>query len=344
MKYNIIFTILFLIITQFSFAAGGSDKGQPQWVLNLEEVYPNAQFVTARGEGATRREAETRAAAVISQYFLSQITAEQSSRAVYTTRNDAVNVERQTIDNTVIETQMKITAMRYAQDPWHNKKAKQWETIVYINRNEAWDLYEPNAKRQSDALLNLIRAADEEKEPFNAFLRYGNALAYEGGAEYSGARLFSQVLNPGKANMLFADADKSLSAIMQKRFDVREKSRMFIECPVDFDKIVYQAAVKAVGAYGFSVEPSRANTQTRVVIQVEEGAQKLDAGQFYYPALTMTVSVQKGSLFSFKVQGERSGAMNPDLAKRRAYTALAGELEKSFAVELEKHQKSLIGK
>lgn len=208
----------------------------PRWVLNINEVYPASEYITGRGEGNTRREAESRAMTVISQFFLTQVNSVQSSRSVFTTGVDGVTgVERQTIDSVVVETQVQLITMRYAPDPWHDPKTRIWETVAYIKREEGWEVYEPSAKRQSDALLAIIQAADTETEPFNAFLRYGNALAYENGAEYSGTRTFAQVLYPAKATAFFAKADAALTTVPQKQLAARERSRIFVSCSVDYN-------------------------------------------------------------------------------------------------------------
>jgi hypothetical protein len=234
---------------------------------------------------------------------------------------------------------------RYASDPWYDPKTKIWETVAYIKRDEGWEVYEPNIKRQSDALLAIIQAADADAdagvEPFNAFLRYGNAFAYENSVEYSGTRAFAQVLYPAKAAALFAEADAALGELTQKQLAVRERSRMFVSCPVDYNGIVYQATVRAIGASGFAVEQNRNLANTQCLIQVEEGEQRRDAGIFYYPVLTGTIGGKNGAPFSFKIQADRQGAINPDIAKRRAYDALAGALENSFANELKKYQDAL---
>jgi hypothetical protein len=100
--------------------------------------------------------------------------------------------------------------------------------------------------------------------------------------------------------------------------------------------------VKVLGASGFGVARNRAAAAAFCAVLVEEGMQKQENGVLFYPALTASISGTAGPLFSFKITGERQGALNPDLAKRRAYTALAAALEASFAGELQKRQAALV--
>jgi hypothetical protein len=207
--------------------------------------------------------------------------------------------------------------------------------VAYINRDEAWTVYEPNAKRQADALLALFKAAGEETDAFNAVLRYGAIGAYADSAEFSAVRDFAQTLNPAKSNALFREADEALAGYREKLFAAQEKVRVYVECPADYNRMIYQAMVKALGTSGFAAEENRGRAGAYCVIQVDAEPQKQDNGTFYYPALSGTISGSAGALFSFSVKAERQGAMNPDLAKRRAYTALAAALEKSFPAELQ---------
>jgi hypothetical protein len=69
--------------------------------------------------------------------------------------------------------------------------------------------------------------------------------------------------------------------------------------------------------------------------------QKLEAGTFYYPTLTAALTGKNGALFTYSRTLERVGAVNPDVAKRRAYNEIAGEIEKSFLEELDKTMSGL---
>jgi hypothetical protein len=97
---------------------------------------------------------------------------------------------------------------------------------------------------------------------------------------------------------------------------------------------VYRAALAAFGAEGFPVERNRNAASAVCFIQVDEGAQKLESGTFYTPSLTGTVNGAAGAVFSFTVTAPRQSAVNPELGRRRAYTALAAALGEAFAGEL----------
>jgi len=318
-------------------------QAPPEWLQNTYSVYPQSEYITGRGHGTTRSEAETKARTEIAYFFNTQVNAEMSARQVFTTGRDGItNEERQTIENSVIRTEVQQRVVRFAEDPWRNPRTKVWDTVAYIRRDEGWTVYEPDFKRQSEAFLNIVLSADTETVPFNAFLRYGNAIAYANSLEYRGTQAFASILHPARARILFTGADVAEAALPQKQLAARERSRMYVESPVDYNNMAYQATVRALGNAGFSVERNRNNALTYCLVQVEEGEQIMSAGVFYNPVLTGIISGKNGSLFSFKIEGARQGAISQDLAKRRAYTALSDALETAFTTELARYQNTLI--
>jgi len=103
-KLNIVSILLaWLMVTA---CASAPLKTPPAWVSNTYTVYPESEYITGRGQGATRVEAEAKARAAVSSFFLTQVNAEMSTRQVFTTGRDGITKEeRQTIENTVIRTQ-----------------------------------------------------------------------------------------------------------------------------------------------------------------------------------------------------------------------------------------------
>jgi uncharacterized protein (DUF934 family) len=334
---------LFAALAPLLFAAcAGTPKSAPTpgWIPDVQTVYPSGEFIAQRREGDTRQDAELAGLNAISFYFESEITAELSSRESWTAVDGETHTESRIEDTMLVQSQTRLMAVRYAEDPWFNAKTKKWETVAYINRDEGWTVYEPQAQRARDALLALAAAAETEAEPFVRALRHNAAQAYAGGAEFNAIRGFAQVLHPAKAAALFAPSDAVISALPEKSYTARQNATVFIDCPLDLDGLVYTAASAAFGAGGFPVSRDRRAASSVCLIRVDEGMQKLEAGTFFYPTLTGTVNGASGALFTFTVQSPRQGAINPDLAKRRAYTALADAFKESFPGELNKQRTS----
>ena len=337
MKF-VMFIFLAIFLTS---CASTPDMPAPAWVTNVQSVFPWERYITGRGDGSTRQDAEARALAEIALYFVRETTVERTQRAAWTERDGLVSAEAITEENILVESHTQLVAVRFAEDPWFNRATRAWETVGFIQREEAWSVYEPTARRQADAFLALVRAAENETEPFNTVLRFGAADAYARSAEFNAVRNFAQVLHPRQANLLFGETDTALAGLLQRQLIARERAVISIQSPVDHDRIIYQAMVTALGNAGFVTESGR-NTGTVAIVRVEEGRQAHGSGIIYHPSLTVTISGSTGAMMSFRVTGERVGAINPDIARRRAYVSLATALEGAFARELQRWQSSLV--
>jgi hypothetical protein len=90
--------------------------------------------------------------------------------------------------------------------------------------------------------------------------------------------------------------------------------------------------------YGIPVTEDSAEGRLKAryicAITVGENLQKMAAGTMYTPELTIRLSDGVGTLFSYAARLERLGAQNPDLARRRAYSALANHIQSAFAPAL----------
>jgi hypothetical protein len=68
---------------------------------------------------------------------------------------------------------------------------------------------------------------------------------------------------------------------------------------------------------------------------VDEGFQRGDDGFFYYPKISVIITDTRGvALFSYSASPGKQGAINAEVAKRRAYGELAAALESSFIGEM----------
>jgi hypothetical protein len=270
----------------------------------------------------------------ISFYFESEVNAEESVRRSWTEQNGLTSTESRTESNTLLRSQTRLVAVRYAEDTWYNPATRVWETVAYIDREEAWALYEPEAVKVRDTLLTLSNAAEAESEAFTRVLRFTVAAAYADSTDFNTVRGFAQILYPAKARSLFGEADILSSALPERIYSAYQSATVFIDCPNDLDGRIANAAAAALGAAGFPVEQNREAASSVCLIHVDEGAQKLESGTLYNPSLTGTVSGSAGAVFSFTAKAPRQSAINPDVGRRRAYTALAGALGEAFAGEL----------
>jgi hypothetical protein len=309
----------------------------PPWAATLNGVattYPNAQYIAQRGRGPDLISAQNDGVAQISRWITSQIETSQSSQLSIIERNNISDESRQTSEATFVNSQTNLFAVRYAPDPWYNAAEKQWETVAYIDRDETWTIYEPQVRQRADAFTKLYNAAEAEAEPFRKFFQYQRTQAYAE-QELDSYFRFAEILNPRGARS-FSDVNDLISAIPQAIDQSRASASIFVDCPVDYNGMTATALTQVLSDEGFPVARSQSVASAVCTASVDEGLQTLSAGTFYTPAVRISITGKSGSpLFSCTIRvQERVGAVTPDVAKNRGYTALAGEIRKSFHGEL----------
>jgi hypothetical protein len=204
--------------------------------------------------------------------------------------------------------------------------------VAYIDRNEAWAVYEPRFKRQADAFATLYAAAEQERGQFRKVLRFGAADAYVRGGDFAEAEAFGQILHPQKMNASFGGIRAAIAAIPQKTDDAKRKAGVCIDCPGDFESLVANAFSRALSAAGFPVAKNRNGADVICAINIDEGRQQRELGIFYYPSLRAVFSDASGTLWTFNAAADRASAVTPDVAKRRAYTALAEKVGEAISI------------
>jgi hypothetical protein len=107
----------------------------------LEAVFPGGVYIAVRGTSGSRETVGQAALNALSLYFQSQVSSRTDLAESYREEDGAVSQSVQLEQQTVVQTETELFAVRYT-DPWRNAGGL-WEMTAYIDRNEAWALFEP---------------------------------------------------------------------------------------------------------------------------------------------------------------------------------------------------------
>jgi hypothetical protein len=205
--------------------------------------------------------------------------------------------------------------------------------MAYIDRAEAWNIYEPLLRQSVDTFRNLYRAAEEDTEPFRQITRYGAAL--KSSRDIGREILFARILDPVAAEQ-FGDILTAAASIPQKIQSAKSRSTIFIQCSSDNDGTVQSAVSKILSAQGFPVTTNKNAAAVICEVNINENKQTLPAGTFYTPSVNIIMNGKTQSLSSFSASvDEPVVAHNPDVARQRAYAALANTINQTFTVAIE---------
>jgi hypothetical protein len=295
----------------------------------IRQVFPDSGYIAQRGRGAIRAAAEADGAAQIALFFNAQIGSQTRIAEQYSERNGRAQSNTEIETETFVRSQMNLFGIRYARDAYFDRQMREWITVAYIDRAEAWQVYGPRFKQQAEAFQGLFLAAENESDPFRKALRFIAAGNYAGSPDFQNADAFGQFLYPAKMNEEFALVRSQAASLPQKTDNARRNASVYIDCPDDFESLIYNAFSREFSSLGFPVSANR-NAAALCSVAIESGEQIRDLGIFYHPSLQAVLTGPSGVLWTFTAEAERTAAVTPDVAKRRAYQALAEAVSRTF--------------
>ena len=318
---NIIFILSALLLLSCA-----TTPKTPAWDMSpsaMAQAYPDSRYIAQRGIGTDKASAEADAVAAIARYFNTQVSYQFEERM--RAQNDITQTDSKS--EIIISSYINLFGIRYAHDAY--MKDKQWVTVAYINRNEAWQVYQPRFKQLTDAFILLTNEAENETDPFRKALRLFTAQGYVRTADFQNSEIFGQVLHPIRMNSEFANLRSTVSRLPQLLDNARRSATIYIECVDDFESMISNAFTQKFTAMCFPVSNSKSTASAVCSITISEGMQTRDMGVFYHPSLQAVISNNAGVLWTFNIVGERASAVTPDVAKRRAFQGMVEQIRMS---------------
>jgi len=201
---NFLCSIVFLcyafplvIISILSACASNPKTPPPDWVTDIESVFPKDVFLAEKGSGKSAGDAEIAGSRAIASYISTQVTRQLTEEARFINNGPT---EITGTDITAVVTHQELPPIRYAA-AWYNKGESQWETVAYINRDEAWrTVYEPDLKPERDAFLNMYAKAENEKDPIRRYAIYQGVQNYT--QNFARRRAIADVIEPSNVTLV----------------------------------------------------------------------------------------------------------------------------------------------
>jgi hypothetical protein len=300
---------------------------RPAWARDLESVYPSGRYIAQTGYGATGEAARDAALAAIARYFTSRVEAESGYNSSETQLNGVSTTREYAYDTARVTSQVELAAVRYT-EPWRDADAGNYVCAAYLDRDEAWTVYEPRLRSVTGPFTAAYQAAEAAGDPLRQAYRYP-AAARMATADTLAALDFAQILAPDKAKA-YDDARRAIAGAAQKGADAKARTALVIHCEDDIDGIIAGAITAAFSGGGFRVTRDEALSTNWAEAVIDGGKQTLEAGTFYTPRLTVTVYGAGGAIFTWTASAARQGARDPAIAQRRAWTALAEEVKRGL--------------
>jgi hypothetical protein len=299
----------------------------PLWTADVNAAYPDETYIARKSYGSNKQGAQISALAALSKFFLSQITVSDLEQVRVT---DAGSQSTLTAEN-MVRSQIDLFAVRYT-EPWYNDGTGQWEAVAYIDRNEAWGIFEPNLTQKTNMFNAVYDEAERQNEPLRRILLYTKAAGIARREDILTLLQFAAYLNPAGV-LLFDDTRYRLSQIAANIEKLKSSCGIFI-ADAGIDPLISTAFAESLARGYFPIEKSEGNAAYICTIAIVENQQTQSAGTFYYPSVEAIISGKNGAVFAYTLSLNRVGASTPEAARRRVYTAITNEIKKNFFEEL----------
>ena len=193
-------------------------------------------------------------------------------------------------------------------------------------------IFEPRIQKEIDGFNALWDAAETETEAFSIVFAYQKLQDYTARPDFINTFLFGESLHPENMKSASGKTAENAALITAKINESIALLNIYIDVDRDFESLIGAELAKLFSAHHFNVSAGKNTANTFCEVKIEEGFQRREGtGDFYYPKITVTIRTKGGkTLYSYAASAARQAAAAPDVAKRRAYTALVNELEKNF--------------
>ena len=260
----------------------------------------NPAYIAQLGYGSSKDSAVNNALAALSKFFQMNISVQAKEQTI----SNESNFETTFSEEIFVQSSTELFAVHYTK-PKYDKKQKQYEVIAYIDREEAWQIYEPKINDCTSQFEQFYSDAISQND---AFLKiFGLSKAYQNGKENELYKKldFAQILNPSQAEK-FSITRNHFSEIKPMLRRIAKQCSISIFCENDFEESVSRAIGNFFSNYGITIVDN--NSQYLCYIKIIENSQVLPAGIFYSPSFSLKIETRDTVLFSGEGQLKRIGA------------------------------------
>jgi len=291
-----------------------------------EDFLINPSYIAQTGYGATKESAESAALAAISKFF--QMSIEVKAQEQTTVTNAGTNSTMS--EEVFVNSQTELFAVHYTK-PKFDKKQKQYEVTAYIDREKAWRIYEPKIEDSVQSFEQFYSNAISQSDNLSKIIGLSRASKEAKQSELIKKLDFALILNPDRAEKYGGTRNKisDIEAAIRK---LAKKCSVSVKVSSDYEERVSKSVKGTFSKLG--IKTLDENAEYLCSAEISENAQTLPAGSFFTPSFTIQIEKAGEVIYSVSRQLKKIGAKNEAVAKQRAYSALAGEIQKSLQSEL----------
>lgn len=288
------FQRIVLIIYLLCFSFPLFSENIPSWLKNLDQEYPNSEYIKALGEGSSEKKAKITAIADVSLLFHSKVKVYNNviSDLQRTNENNTSSFTKKENFHQNFESVSEVDfyCLNFT-DSFYDKKNKKYYIVAYINRNEAFRFYEVKMIPLISEFDAIVRGINEEEEPlFKTYLYHRAFLICELLQSYISNAI---ILKPSSA-ITYDDLLKRLSSIINEKRIQMNRIAFSITCNNPRGDALITGVASILENSGFVYSQKVAMYSIGIDLSFTE--ETYEAGEFVRPTMNITISNSKGNV------------------------------------------------
>ena len=324
-------TILFSNLFASCASTSASSSNFPTWFPDYRTAFPDSRYIAQQGRADTEETAKTEAVAQIARYFKTSVNANLKTSIQNVTSGENVSETTSIINDVDLMSKVELFAVETTA-PYYFKKEKKWYSVAYIEREKAWNQYQPTVENAKSKFYAMKKNAENESDPFLKAVSYAKAL--QSGKEFLEKLEYARILDPQK-EAAYSENRKAVSEIPALIASEQEKCTVYLSVSGDYGNIISSSLTQTFSKNGFKLAKSADRANYTAYATVESNASGSDPISIY-PSLEVKITSKNGkTVFANQTKVEKKTiSYTLENAQKKAFPILAEESDKSISREL----------
>ena len=329
------YCLLSLVLTFIFISCTSTPKETPRptWVDNPKEVYDAELYISRVGEGYTKEEALSDGELELAKYFGQNVTSSvtgidnwSSTQGKNPTNEKYLSKEYTiTFDTTLFAVEKT--------KPWYDVYSENYYVCVYLNREDAFNIYKPTLIQAKDEFYKFYNESIEEEDFFKKIQLLETTK--DVGQMYLRHLNFAQLLVPSVFDTYRKDfTDIANVDVMLEK--LRNDVAVNVEVTNDYGNMVNDLVSKYFTDNGFKVSDKDYHYKVLVNIEDNKVIDEYSGIIVIKPIITVSLQDKYGttSHFTYTRNLDQIKAFNESTINQKAMNAIEQELKLSFEEEL----------
>ncbi|WP_294428360.1 hypothetical protein [uncultured Treponema sp.] len=321
----------FTVMILCSGCASTSGGQVPAWMSDWRTVYPDTEYIAQRGRADAEETARTEAVAQIARYFQTSVNASLKTSIQSVTSGENVSETTSVVNDVDVMSQVELFAVETT-DPFYFKKENKWYCLAFIEREKAWNQYQPTVESAKAEFYSMKKNADDESDPFTKSSLYGKT--WKSGKILLEKLEYARILN-AKKEAAYSDDRKCVSEIPALIAAEKEKCTVYLSVSGDYGNIISSSLSQTLSKNGFKIAKNQKESLYTAVATVETNSSGNDPISVM-PSLDLKIESRGGkTVYATQIKsGKKTLAYTLENAQKKSYPILAEESSKIISSEL----------